>query len=88
MRLGSILELRPRAGTNVKKISAETGGSPVRNSEGGLPQVTSESPRLTARFHEDELEALAEFAKAHRWRTSTAIRAILRERLLGEKLPF
>jgi hypothetical protein len=43
---------------------------------------------LTAVLPHDLVEALDAFAKAHRWRTSTAVRAILREKLLGKTLPF
>jgi hypothetical protein len=58
------------------------------NSKPGLPELTSDSPRLTAVLPHDLVEALDAFAKAHRWRTSTAVRAILREKLLGKTLPF
>jgi hypothetical protein len=49
---------------------------------------TGESPRLAVLLRGDEIEALNAFAAAHRWPISTAIRALLREKLMGEKLPF
>lgn len=54
----------------------------------GLPALTVESPRITVLLRGDELDALTAFARAHRWPLSTAIRALLRERLLDEELPF
>jgi hypothetical protein len=46
------------------------------------------SARLTARLRGDEMDALVAFAKAHHWTATTAIRAILREKFLGERIPF
>jgi hypothetical protein len=53
-----------------------------------LPPCTEDSPRLTALLRPEELEALRSFAENHHWRISTAVRAILREKLFGEKMPF
>jgi hypothetical protein len=72
----------------VKRKSQAGEDSPDLKSRRGLPELASDSPRLTAVLPHDLVEALDAFAKAHRWRTSTAIRAILREKLLGETLPF
>ncbi len=54
----------------------------------GLPAPGAGAPRITTVLGEDEIEALRRFDLAHRWGLSTAVRAILRERLLGEALPF
>jgi hypothetical protein len=43
--------------------------------------------RLTCRLRGDEVTALATFALDHACDKSTALRVILRERLLGERLP-
>jgi hypothetical protein len=56
--------------------------------ERGLPPCSGDSPRLTAHLRSEEVEALAAFAKARHWTISTAIRAILRERLLDDGIPF
>lgn len=72
-----------------RKATTRDGESPAaQNAERGLPKATTDSPRLTARLRGEEMDALVAFAKAHRWTPTTALRAILRERFLGEKLPF
>lgn len=54
----------------------------------GLPPCKEDSPRLTVLLRPEEIEALLAFAEEHHWRISTAIRAILREKLFDEELPF
>ena len=55
----------------------------------GRPRVLDErSQRVTVRLHGDEYEALVRFAKERYWEKSVALRLILREKLLGETLPF
>jgi hypothetical protein len=54
----------------------------------GLPPLTVDSPRISFLLRGDEIEALRAFAQAHRWPLSTAVRALLREQLMDEELPF
>ena len=55
----------------------------------GRPRILDErSQRVTVRLHGDEYDALVAFAKGRYWEKSVALRLILRERLLSEKLPF
>lgn len=55
----------------------------------GRPRILDErSQRVTVRLHGDEYDALVSFAKGRYWEKSVALRLILREKLLGEKLPF
>jgi hypothetical protein len=55
----------------------------------GRPRILDErSQRVTVRLHGDEYDALVAFAKGRYWEKSVALRLILREKLLGEKLPF
>lgn len=55
----------------------------------GRPRILDErSQRVTVRLHGDEYDALVEFAKGRYWEKSVALRLILREKLLGERLPF
>jgi hypothetical protein len=61
---------------------------PAETLERGLPRPTPDSARLTARLSGDEMDALLAVAKEHRWTATTALRVILREKLLGEKVPF
>lgn len=55
----------------------------------GRPRILDErSQRVTVRLHGDEYDALVAFAKGRYWEKSVALRLILREKLLSEKLPF
>lgn len=55
----------------------------------GRPRILDErSQRVTVRLHGDEYDALVAFAGSRYWEKSVALRLILREKLLGEKLPF
>lgn len=54
----------------------------------GRPRTFSErSSRVNVRLEPDEAAALREFADEHFWTISTALRLIVRERLLNAKLP-
>jgi hypothetical protein len=66
-------------------VAAESGTKRSR----GRPRILDErSQRVTVRLHGDEYDALVAFAKGRYWEKSVALRLILREKLLGEKLPF
>ena len=66
-----------------------TDGVAIMKRSRGRPRILDErSQRVTVRLHGDEYDALVAFAKNHYWEKSVALRLILREKLLGEKLPF
>ena len=55
----------------------------------GRPRILDErSQRVTVRLHGDEYDALVAFARGRYWEKTVALRLILRETLLSEKLPF
>ena len=62
--------------------------SEAKSERRGLPPPGAGAPRLTTILRGDELDVLTQFARDHRWSLSTAIRAILREKLFGKIVPF
>ena len=66
-----------------KKISA----APQKRRPGRPRSFSDRSSRVNVRLEPEEADALREFAEEHYWTISTALRLLVRERLLNAKLP-
>jgi hypothetical protein len=91
----SVVRLRAREKGRVrativkrKATMEKVESSMARKAERELDRASTETARLTSRLRGDEMDALLAFAKARHWSPTTALRAILREKFLGEKIPF
>lgn len=67
-----------------KKTSAST---PQKRRRGRPRSFSDRSSRVNVRLEPEEADALREFAEEHYWTISTALRLLVRERLLNAKLP-
>lgn len=69
--------------------SKKRGAATITGRRGpGRPRSFSDrSSRVNVRLEPEEADALRDFATEHYWTISTALRLIVRERLLGAKLP-
>lgn len=87
-----IIPLRPRvknvATAATKRAALTEVDATPPSAARGLPRPKTSAPRVTARLCEEEREALTAFANERCWTPTTALRAILREKLLGETLPL
>lgn len=62
--------------------------APPRPKPTGRPrQLDTDQMRLSVRLDDPYRAALLDYAHARRWDLSTAVRLILGEKLLGEKIP-
>ncbi len=61
--------------------------TPARRGPGRPRTFSERSSRVNVRLEPDEAKALREFADEHYWTVSTALRLLVREKLLGAKLP-
>ena len=68
-----------------KKKSANA--TPEKRRPGRPRSFSDRSSRVNVRLEPEEADALREFAEEHYWTISTALRLLVRERLLNAKLP-
>ena len=67
-----------------KKSSSAT---PEKRRPGRPRSFSDRSSRVNVRLEPEEADALRAFAEEHYWTISTALRLLVRERLLNAKLP-